>query len=210
MLLEATNLAKSFGERTLFSAANFKIEASDKIGIIGANGCGKTTLFNIISGAEEPSEGGIVKAKGTSIGFLSQFACKDSSLSCYNEALQIFSNLIELEAELEDLHTELEKNPTPALIEKEQIKREQFQGLGGLTYKSRTRAALIGIGFSEEELDFKVSALSGGQRSKIELCKLLLSAPDIMLLDEPTNHLDIEAIEWLDSFLATSKSAASE
>ena len=208
MLLEATNLAKSFGERTLFSAANFKIEASDKIGIIGANGCGKTTLFNIISGAEEPSEGGIVKAKGTSIGFLSQFACKDSSLSCYNQALQIFSNLIELEAELEDLHTELEKKPTPALIEKEQIKREQFQGLGGLTYKSRTRAALIGIGFSEDELDFKVSALSGGQRSKIELCKLLLSAPDIMLLDEPTNHLDIEAIEWLDNFLATSKSAA--
>ncbi len=208
MLLEATNLAKSFGERTLFSGANFKIEAGEKVGIIGANGCGKTTLFNIISGKEEPSGGGIVKAKGVTVGFLSQFACSGSSLSCYDEALQVFSHLTRLETELEDMHTELEKNPTPALIEKEQLKREAFLSAGGLTYKSRTRAALMGIGFSEEELDFSVSALSGGQRSKIELCKLLLSAPDIMLLDEPTNHLDIEAIEWLDSFLATSKSAA--
>ncbi|MBQ5815824.1 MAG: ABC-F family ATP-binding cassette domain-containing protein, partial [Oscillospiraceae bacterium] len=208
MLLEATNLAKSFGERTLFSGASFKIEAGEKVGIIGANGCGKTTLFNIISGKEEPSGGGIVKAKGVTVGFLSQFACSGSSLSCYDEALQIFSHLIQLEAELEDLHGELEKNPTPALIEKEQLKREAFQAAGGLTFKSRTRAALRGIGFSEEELDFSVSALSGGQRSKIELCKLLLSAPDIMLLDEPTNHLDIEAIEWLDNFLSTSKSAA--
>ena len=208
MLLEATNLTKSFGERTLFSGASFKIEAGEKVGIIGANGSGKTTLFNIISGNEEPSGGGIVKAKGVTVGFLSQFACSGSTRTCYDEALQVFSHLIRLEAELEDMHTLLEKNPTPDLIEKEQLKREAFQTAGGLTYKSRTRAALIGIGFSEEELDFKVSALSGGQRSKIELCKLLLSAPDIMLLDEPTNHLDIEAIEWLDGFLVASKSAA--
>jgi len=208
MLLEATNLTKSFGERTLFSGASFKIEAGEKVGIIGANGSGKTTLFNIISGNEEPSGGGIVKAKGVTVGFLSQFACSGSTRTCYDEALQVFSHLIRLEAELEDMHTLLEKNPTPDLIEKEQLKRETFQTAGGLTYKSRTRAALIGIGFKNEELDFSVSALSGGQRSKIELCKLLLSAPDIMLLDEPTNHLDIEAIEWLDSFLVASKSAA--
>lgn len=208
MLLEATNLTKSFGERTLFSGASFKIESGEKVGIIGANGSGKTTLFNIISGNEEPSGGGIVKAKGVTVGFLSQFACSGSTRTCYDEALQVFSHLIRLEAELEDMHTLLEKNPTPDLIEKEQLKREAFQTAGGLTYKSRTRAALIGIGFTNEELDFSVSALSGGQRSKIELCKLLLSAPDIMLLDEPTNHLDIEAIEWLDSFLVASKSAA--
>ena len=208
MLLEATNLTKSFGERTLFSGASFKIEAGEKVGIIGANGSGKTTLFNIISGNEEPSGGGIVKAKGVTVGFLSQFACSGSTRTCYDEALQVFSHLIRLEAELEDMHTLLEKNPTPDLIEKEQLKREAFQTAGGLTYKSRTRAALIGIGFTNEELDFSVSALSGGQRSKIELCKLLLSAPDIMLLDEPTNHLDIEAIEWLDGFLVASKSAA--
>ena len=208
MLLEATNLTKSFGERTLFSGASFKIESGEKVGIIGANGSGKTTLFNIISGNEEPSGGGIVKAKGVTVGFLSQFACSGSTRTCYDEALQVFSHLIRLEAELEDMHTLLEKNPTPDLIEKEQLKREAFQTAGGLTYKSRTRAALIGIGFTNEELDFSVSALSGGQRSKIELCKLLLSSPDIMLLDEPTNHLDIEAIEWLDSFLVASKSAA--
>jgi len=134
MLLEATNLTKSFGERTLFSGASFKIEAGEKVGIIGANGSGKTTLFNIISGNEEPSGGGIVKAKGVTVGFLSQFACSGSTRTCYDEALQVFSHLIRLEAELEDMHTLLEKNPTPDLIEKEQLKRETFQTAGGLTY----------------------------------------------------------------------------
>lgn len=208
MLLEATNLSKSFGERTLFSGGCFKIEPGEKIGVIGSNGCGKTTLFNIITGQDTASSGGIVRAKGISVGFLSQFACKDSTLSCFDEALKVFSHLIALESELEELHTTLETNPDPALIEKEAQKREMFQSLGGLTYKARTRSALLGIGFSENELDFSVSKLSGGQKSKIELCKLLLSAPDVMLLDEPTNHLDIEAIEWLDTFIANSKSAA--
>ncbi len=208
MLLEAANLSKSFGERTLFASSSFKVEEGDKIGIIGANGCGKTTLFGIISGKEEASSGGIVKAKGITIGFLSQHACKDSALSCYEEALSVFEPLIKLEAELEELHTALEKSDDSLLIEKEQQVREKFQSLGGLTYKSRTRAALSGLGFSEEEQSLSVAVLSGGQKSKIELCKLLLSAPDIMLLDEPTNHLDIEAIEWLDSFVNQSKSAA--
>ena len=208
MLLEATNLSKSFGERTLFASASFRLEAGEKIGIIGANGSGKSTLFGIITGKEEASGGGIVKAKGVSIGYLSQYACKDSSRTLYDEALQIFSHLIELEAELEELHTALENSSEPKLIETEQQKREKFQSEGGLTYKARTRSALLGIGFSESELELKVSSLSGGQRSKIELCKLLLAAPDIMLLDEPTNHLDIEAIEWLDDFIANSKSAA--
>ncbi len=207
MLLEAANLSKSFGERTLFSSGNFKIEAGDKIGIIGANGCGKTTLFNIISGKEEASTGGIVKAKGITVGFLSQHACKDSTLSCYEEALTVFEPLIKLENELEELHTALEKSEDPLLIEKEQAVREKFQSGGGLTYKSRARAALTGLGFDEQEQSLSVTALSGGQKSKIELCKLLLSSPDIMLLDEPTNHLDIEAIEWLDNFVKQSKSA---
>lgn len=207
MLLEASNLSKSFGERTLFSGGNFKIEAGDKIGIIGANGCGKTTLFNIVSGKEEASSGGVVKTKGITVGTLSQHACKDSCLSCYDEALSVFETLIELENELEKLHTALEKSEDPLLIEKEQAVREKFQNGGGLTYKSRTRAALTGLGFDENEQSLSVTALSGGQKSKIELCKLLLSSPDIMLLDEPTNHLDIEAIEWLDGFVKQSKSA---
>ena len=161
MLLEAVNLSKSFGERTLFSSASFRLEAGEKIGIIGANGSGKTTLFSIISGAEEPSSGGIVKAKGVSIGYLSQHACKDSKRSVYDEALQIFAPLIELEAELEDLHTALERSADAALIDAEQLKREKFQREGGLTYKARTRSALIGIGFTENELELSVEKLSG-------------------------------------------------
>ncbi len=207
MLLEATNISKSFGDNLLFSEGNFKIEAGDKIGLIGANGCGKTTLFGILSGAEAPDSGGIVKSVGVSVGVLSQHACAGSRKSCYEEALSVFSHLISDEAELARLHSILEKSSDSALIEKADLLMEKFQAGGGLTFRSRTRAALMGLGFSEAEFELTVDRLSGGQRSKIEICKLLLSSPDIMLLDEPTNHLDIDAIEWLDGFIKQSRSA---
>lgn len=207
MLLEAANISKSFGENLLFSSGDFKVEAGDKIGLIGANGCGKTTLFNIISGDEGCDTGGIVRATGTNIGILRQYACRDSVKTCYEEALTVFSDLVETEKRLERLHTMLESSSDAALIEQEQRLREEFQNRGGLTYRSRTRAALIGLGFSEEEINLGVDKLSGGQRSKVEICKLLLSSPDVMLLDEPTNHLDIDAIEWLDGFIRQSRSA---
>ncbi len=207
MLLEATNISKSFGESLLFSGGNFKVEPMDRIGLIGANGTGKTTLFNIISGQEECDSGGIVRSSGVSVGVLRQHACKDSTKTCLDEALTVFAHLIRAEDELEKLHNQLENKADPKLIEKAQELREKFQAEGGLTYRSRTRAALIGLGFAEEDLTLTVDKLSGGQRSKVEICKLLLSSPDIMLLDEPTNHLDIDAIQWLDGFIRQSKSA---
>ena len=207
MLLEAANITKSYGENLLFEKGSFKVEAGEHIGLIGANGCGKTTLFKIISGEESADSGAVVRSSGITVGFLRQFACKDSKLSCYEEALSVFSHVIALEREIEDINLELETRNDTQLITKAENLREKYENAGGLTYKSRTRAALLGLGFSEEELDLKVNLLSGGQKSKIEICKLLLSSPDIMLLDEPTNHLDIEAIQWLDSFVKNSKSA---
>ena len=208
MLLEGVNLSKSFGERTLFSGGSFKIEAGDKIGLIGANGTGKTTLFKIISGEESPDTGGVVRSSGISVGILRQHACEGSTKTAYDEALTVFDKVAEIGYELEDINEQLHSSSDMSLIEKAETLRLEFQRLGGLTYKARTRAALLGLGFSEDELSLSVDKLSGGQKSKIEIAKLLLSAPDIMLLDEPTNHLDIDAIEWLDSFIASSKSAA--
>ena len=207
MLLEAANISKSFGENLLFSSGSFKVEAGDRIGLIGANGSGKSTIFNIISGEEEADTGGIVRASGVSVGVLRQHACKDSRRTCYEEALSVFSELIETEKELSDLWKKIDETAEDGLIEKAHRLQEDFQEKGGLTFRSRTRAALCGLGFSDAETELTVDRLSGGQRSKIEICKLLLSAPDVMLLDEPTNHLDIDAIEWLDGFIKQSKSA---
>ena len=208
VLLEGVNLSKSFGERVLFSGGAFKIEAGDKIGLIGANGTGKTTLFKIISGEEAADTGGIVRAGGTSVGILRQHACEGSTKTAYDEALTVFDKVAALGYELEDINDRLHTSQDISLIEKAENLRVEFERLGGLTYKARTRSALLGLGFSEDELNLTVDKLSGGQKSKIEIAKLLLSSPDIMLLDEPTNHLDIDAIEWLDSFIASSKSAA--
>ncbi|MEE0927553.1 MAG: ATP-binding cassette domain-containing protein, partial [Acutalibacteraceae bacterium] len=168
---------------------------------------GKTTLFRIISGEELLDSGGIVKSSGISVGVLQQHACADSRKSCYDEALSVFGSLIAAEEELARLHRILETSTDHALIEKANALQEKFQADGGLTFRSKTRAALMGLGFTEAELTLTVDKLSGGQRSKIEICKLLLSSPDIMLLDEPTNHLDIDAIQWLDGFIKQSRSA---
>ncbi len=207
MLLEAANITKSYGENLLFEKGSFKVEAGEHIGLIGANGSGKSTLFKIISGQEIADGGSVVRSSGVTVGYLKQYACKDSFYSCYEEALSVFGELIDLEKQIEDINLELETKNDTELITKAGQLREKYENLGGLTYKARTRSALIGLGFSEEELDLEVKYLSGGQKSKIEICKLLLSSPDIMLLDEPTNHLDIEAIQWLDSFVKNSKSA---
>ncbi len=208
MLLESVNLSKSFGERVLFRDAAFKIEAGDKIGLIGANGTGKTTLFKIISGEETPDTGGIVRSSGVTVGVLRQHACEGSTKTAYEEALSVFDDVAEIGYELDDINDRLYTSSDISLIEKADLLRTEFEQRGGLTYKARTRAALLGLGFTEDELSLTVDKLSGGQKSKIEIAKLLLSTPDIMLLDEPTNHLDIDAIEWLDSFVASSKSAA--
>ncbi len=207
MLLEAANISKSFGENLLFENGSFKVEAGQHVGLIGANGCGKTTLFKIISGEESADSGMIIKGSGITVGVLKQHACKDSRLSCYEEALSVFSEIIDLERQIEDVNLELETKSDNDLILRAQDLREKYEELGGLTYKSRTKAVLFGLGFSEKELELSVEKLSGGQKSKVEICKLLLSSPDIMLLDEPTNHLDIESIRWLDGFIKASKSA---
>jgi len=207
-LLSATNLSMSFGERTLFSGADFLIETGDRVGLVGPNGCGKTTILKLITGEFTPTSGGFAKAGGISIGYLEQHTCRDSNRTAYDEALTVFEKLHELEDTLKKINLSLATNHSDELLEKQAVYNERYVALGGLTYKSRTRSALLGLGLTEEELELPTRALSGGQKSKIGLAKLLLCEPQLILLDEPTNHLDIEAVEWLEEFLQSFSGAA--
>lgn len=201
------NLKIEFDGRMLFENVSFDVNEGDFVGLIGAIGTGKTTIFKTICAQLEPTEGGAFVSKLTKVGYLEQHACSGSRRSVYDEALSIFEPLMAMEIDLERIARDIEYDDLnrDTLIEKQSAMQEAFLDAGGLTYKSRTRAALIGLGFSEKDFSLSCDKLSGGQRSKLSMCKLLLSNSDLLLLDEPTNHLDISGTEWLEGFLQTFK-----
>ncbi len=200
-VINAYDLTFGFLDSTLFSSASFDVEENDRVGLIGDNGTGKTTLFKLICGEYEPNSGSLFLSKNTKTGFAEQFACADSDKTVYDELMTVFTPLFRLESEIEALHSEIEKNPLPELIEKQSLLTEKFQSDGGLTFRSMGKSALIGLGFPETDFNKSVRDLSGGQRTKLSLGKLLLSDANLLLLDEPTNHLDIKSVEWLEEFL---------
>lgn len=206
-LLTAQNLQFGFSDGVLFKDAAFKIENTDRVGLIGANGTGKTTLFKLITGEYSPQEGAIVKSRDLNIGYMEQYLPSNNSVTLYNEVLTVFSDVAEMEKELEEINCRLLDTSDEKLIERQLFLNEEIERRDGLVYKAKTRSALLGLGFLQDELELPVSALSGGQRSKAALCKLLLSNSHLLLLDEPTNNLDIEAVTWLEDFLAKYKGA---
>ena len=201
-VLDVQNLTLSFGENTLFSNVSFDIKEKEKVGLIGCNGAGKTSLFKIITGEYTPDDGACFISKNSRLGYMEQHTCSENK-TVWDELVSVFDDLIAVEKRLEEI-TELltkgEGNQTE-LIEEQDRLNTVFTRDGGLTYKSMTRSALIGLRFSEDDFTMPTSKLSGGQRSKLILAKLLLSKADFLLLDEPTNHLDIKAVEWLEGFL---------
>ena len=208
-VLSLSKLSMAFGERTLFENMSFEVEARDKVGLIGRNGVGKTTLFKIICGELEPTSGVVASERGLNIGYMEQHACSTGGRTIYDELESVFDELKRVEHEIEKLTVTIEHSSgdLSALITRQTDLIERFERDGGLTYKSRTRSALLGLGFKEAEFGMPTSALSGGQRSKLSLLKLLLSGSDLLLLDEPTNHLDIASVAWLEGFLRDFKGA---
>ena len=204
-IISVQNLKVDFGGKVLFQNVSFDVNPGEFVGLIGANGTGKTTLFKVIRGEIEPTEGGAFISKTTKVGYLEQHACAGSVRTVYDEALSIFEPLMKIEQELEDIAVAIDAKigNRDELIERQNQLHEQFQDQEGLTYRSRTRAALLGLGFSENDFTLTCDKLSGGQRSKLSMCKLLLSGSDVLLLDEPTNHLDIAGTEWLEEFLSS-------
>ncbi len=201
-LLTAVNLAKSFGPLDLFSDISLSIPHRARIGLVGANGVGKTTLLRILLGSEEPSQGSVMRARGLRMAYLPQEARLESRRSLWQECLTVFGDLIERQAELTRLEAAM-SDPLQADFAMKAYGQLQleFDLLGGYTYETRMRQTLGGLGFRSGDFNRPLGQLSGGQKTRALLAKLLLSNPDLLLLDEPTNHLDIAAVEWLENYL---------
>ena len=205
-VLDVQNLTLSFGENKLFSDLSFDIQDKEKVGFVGVNGAGKTSLFKIITGEYKADSGNCFISKNARLGYMEQHTCSNDK-TIWAELVSVYDDLIQIEIELDSINEKLKTNHSKELIDRQEYLNDEFTRNGGLTYKSMTRSALLGLGFSEDDFDKPTSKLSGGQKSKLILAKLLLSKSNFLLLDEPTNHLDISAVNWLESFLRDFKGA---
>jgi ATP-binding cassette subfamily F protein 3 len=192
-----------FLDETLFENVSFNIDSSDKIGFVGVNGAGKSTLFKIIIGDMDYDEGEIFRNKDLKIGYLDQYSVNGSDKSIWNETLTVFSDVIEIENQLDEIRFDIENQngDIDVLVKRQTALQEKFSEMDGFYYKSKVKSTLMGLGFSEDEFSLCVDNLSGGQKTRVALGKILLSDANLLLLDEPTNHLDIESVEWLEDFL---------
>lgn len=208
-VVAVNNLSMDFGEQKLFDGMTFEIQEGDRIGLIGVNGCGKTTLFKLLTGELESTGGEIVLNKNTRIGYMEQHVCRNPEISAYDEVLTVFQDLTDAETELELIGQKIAAGSgnLEALVERQAFLHDEFTRRDGLTYRTRARSALLGLGFDDEHIRLPIRSLSGGQRAKLQLAKLLLCDADLLLLDEPTNHLDTHSVEWLEDFLLNCRSS---
>jgi len=212
IVLSCKSISKSYGIREVLKDVTFSINEGDKVGIIGANGEGKSTLFKIISKELTQDSGEVFIDKNKTIGYLSQHIDLDLENTIYEEMNLVFKEFIDIENKLKDLEIKMnepydESNAAyyDKLIKNYTTLQDVYTNKGGYSYKGEISRVLKGLGFLEEDFDKLIETLSGGQKTRVSLCKLLLKNPDIILLDEPTNHLDLDAIEWLEEYLKSYK-----
>lgn len=212
-MISVDGLTVEFGGSTLFADISFVINEKDRIALMGKNGAGKSTLLKILAGVREPSRGKISAPKDTVIAYLPQHLMTEDGRTVFEETAQAFSLLHEMESEIEAINKELETRTDYdseeyyALIERVSVLSEKFYSIEETNYDADIEKTLLGLGFKREDFNRQTSDFSGGWRMRIELAKLLLKKPDVILLDEPTNHLDIESIQWLEDFLINSAKA---
>lgn len=204
MILSCQNINKAFGTDEILKNVSFTINDREKAAIVGINGAGKSTLLKIIVGEQSKDNGEVILAKGKTLGYLAQHQDLSSDKTIYEEVLEIKADIILLEEKLRKMEADMKHKDgeeLKAMLEAYNKANHEFELKNGYAYKSEITGILKGLGFSEEEFDKPVAALSGGQKTRVSLGKLLVSKPDIILLDEPTNHLDMESIAWLETFL---------
>lgn len=204
MILSCQNICKAFGEKVILNDASFHIEDREKAALIGCNGAGKTTLLRIIMQELSADSGTVVLARDKNIGYLAQYQDIHGHHTIYEELLTTKQHIIDMERRIRNMEQEMNTvtgDELNRLMETYTRLTHQFELENGYAYKSELTGVLKGLGFTEEDYDKQIETLSGGQKTRVALGKMLLSKPDILLLDEPTNHLDMESISWLETYL---------
>ena len=203
IILSANKLTKAYGEEVIFKDVSFSINAGDKVGLIGKNGTGKTTLLNILSGEWDATEGEFFVPGDVKVGYLKQrdnFFKEDTVIEAIDG---IYSDLHRIERDITRVTAEIDREPSDELITKLDELNVEYESKGGYTYKSEMTGVLQSMGFPKEEYEKKITELSGGERTRLALAALLLEKPGILILDEPTNHLDIDTLKWLEQYLSS-------
>ena len=206
MLFRLSEVYKSYAAQDVLRGTSLQINPGEHVGLVGRNGAGKTTLFRLISGEEMPDSGDVVRARGINLGLLEQHVHLESGATVHESALAAFGRLQQIEHEMHELEHRMGEaagDDLEKVLERYSDLQHEFEGEGGFEYAARAEAILLGVGFTREMWQLEVEKLSGGQKNRLGMARLLLAEPDVMLLDEPTNHLDVAGVEWLEEYLAT-------
>jgi len=209
MLFRLSDVYKSYGAQDVLRGASLQVNPGEHLGLVGRNGAGKTTLFRLITGEETADRGDVVRARGLKLGLLEQHVDFEPGTTVHEAALAAFGQLQSIEHEMHQLEHRMAEAPDDleAVLERYSHLQQEFERQGGFEYAARAESILQGLGFERETWSTPTEILSGGQKNRLGLARLLLAEPDVLLLDEPTNHLDVAAVEWLEEFLASYRSA---
>lgn len=202
MLFRLSEVKKSYGGNEILRGVTFQVNPGEKVGLVGRNGAGKTTVFRMITGAESPDSGDVISINGLKLGLLDQHVDFGTGETVHTAALSAFTEIHDMEAEMRALELQMATDHSQEVLDRYADLQIRFEHADGFSYAARAESILLGLGFNREMWSADTGTLSGGQKNRLGMARLLLSAADVMLLDEPTNHLDVEAVEWLEEFLA--------